>query len=335
MDQVTMHNHYLLAITEAVTRAGGQNSQLLSQAGISPRLLTEQVQRVPLDDFVSYCRLAWGALGDELFGLSGQPCHPGTFAFLAEQCLSCSTLRQALDKAEQFYQLFTQLRVQRTEENGTVRLEVIRLQPELDPDKLLVDFLLTTWHRFLSWLAGAQVVLTQVEFDFSPPPHLHEYKYTLPASHRFDGQCNALYFSEEYLNKPINRESVELKAFLTDFPFSVLIPPEIDDSFAAKVRCWVKRYADFPVTLPDFDQVACGLNLTSSTLRRKLKAEGTSYQQIKDLLRRDLAIDHMQASALSISEIAHRVGFTEPGAFIRAFKNWTGVTPGCYRSACC
>jgi AraC-like DNA-binding protein len=66
-------------------------------------------------------------------------------------------------------------------------------------------------------------------------------------------------------------------------------------------------------------------------LRRRLKQENTSFQEIKDLLRRDLAIYFLGRPELPVNEIAHRVGFTEASTFHRAFKKWTGVTPGAYR----
>jgi AraC-like DNA-binding protein len=67
------------------------------------------------------------------------------------------------------------------------------------------------------------------------------------------------------------------------------------------------------------------------TLRRKLKQEKTSFQDIKDQVRRDLAIYHLSQSKLGLDQIAQKVGFTETSTFHRAFKKWTGVTPGHYR----
>ena len=66
-------------------------------------------------------------------------------------------------------------------------------------------------------------------------------------------------------------------------------------------------------------------------LVRRLKDEGSSYQQIKDNLRRDTAVYFLSRPELSIDEIALQLGFSEPSAFHRAFKKWTGVTPGVYR----
>jgi AraC-like DNA-binding protein len=67
-------------------------------------------------------------------------------------------------------------------------------------------------------------------------------------------------------------------------------------------------------------------------LRRRLDEEGQSFQSIKDQLRRDLAINYLKHSSKSVTEIAIDLGFAEQSAFHRAFKKWTGMRPGEYRS---
>mgnify|MGYP006207581605 CR=1 FL=1 len=72
--------------------------------------------------------------------------------------------------------------------------------------------------------------------------------------------------------------------------------------------------------------------VSPQTLRRHLREEGTSFQALKDELRRDIAIYHLGRADLSLLEIAEQLGFSEPSAFHRAFKKWTGLTPGAYRA---
>ncbi|SCU75789.1 hypothetical protein CNECB9_2540022 [Cupriavidus necator] len=66
-------------------------------------------------------------------------------------------------------------------------------------------------------------------------------------------------------------------------------------------------------------------------MQRRLQAEGLSYQHLKDDLRRDIAIDLLSNASSPVAEVAARVGFRETSAFHRAFKKWTGVSPGTYR----
>jgi AraC-like DNA-binding protein len=105
---------------------------------------------------------------------------------------------------------------------------------------------------------------------------------------------------------------------------------DADRSLTTKIRTMIKR--DVAGNFPEFTAIAKSLNLTTATLRRKLRAEGSSYQQLKDDIRRDTAIHLLSRGTISMDEVAQSIGFSEPTSFFRAFKRWTGVTPRAYIS---
>ena len=78
-------------------------------------------------------------------------------------------------------------------------------------------------------------------------------------------------------------------------------------------------------------QYTNALHFSVRTLARKLQAEGTSFQAIKDELRRDVAIQLLTQSRLAVAQIGLRVGFEDATCFQRAFRQWTGSAPGAYR----
>ena len=79
--------------------------------------------------------------------------------------------------------------------------------------------------------------------------------------------------------------------------------------------------------LPNIDQIASQLHMTAQTLHRNLKREGTSYQHIKDSIRRDIAVSKLVKDRLPVKQVAEIVGFSESRSFTRAFKHWTGLSP--------
>jgi AraC-like DNA-binding protein len=82
----------------------------------------------------------------------------------------------------------------------------------------------------------------------------------------------------------------------------------------------------------NLETVAAELNMTSRTLRRRLIAEGSRFQQLKDNVKRDKAISLFEQPNLTLADISVALGFTELATFSRAFKHWTGVSPSTYRN---
>jgi len=71
--------------------------------------------------------------------------------------------------------------------------------------------------------------------------------------------------------------------------------------------------------------------MSPRTLRRRLESEGTSFQTLRDAVRKESALEHIRETELALSEIAYLLGFGETSAFHRAFRRWTGETPAQYR----
>jgi AraC-like DNA-binding protein len=151
----------------------------------------------------------------------------------------------------------------------------------------------------------------------------------------FEKSYSSICFPAHYLRAPIIQDERTLKEFLRESPADLLTRPKNDDSLVGRVRTFLReseRNIKVCDEFPSFARVAENMRFTPQTLRRRLRNEGFTYQEIKDQFRRDKAISYLSRPEISLDEVAYQLGFSESSAFHRAFKKWTGTTPGAYRN---
>ena len=120
------------------------------------------------------------------------------------------------------------------------------------------------------------------------------------------------------------------REFLAGSPANLIVKYRDTSSLTERIRRLLRK--GLGSELPSLEEVGDALAVTPQTLRRRLRDEGRGFQQIKDELRRDAAIEYLLHTPLPLLDIANRVGFSEASTFHRAFKQWTGVAPGEYRA---
>jgi AraC-like DNA-binding protein len=327
----TIAGHYVSATLRGAIRQGLDPVALLTQAGLSPQLLEQPHLRLPPMHYAELVKVIWRTLDDEFLGLTTAPCPPGAFALMAELVIHSPTLGDALQQCSRFYRLMSRgLTLGVTAENGQARLWLQESDPALDPDHFLPEFLLVIWSRLAGWLIRHRIPLQAAHFCYPPPPHVHEYPTLFPCPLQFDQPRNALVFDASWLARPVVRNLAELQALLPTLPGAFLVKPVFHGSYTRRVRELIS--ADINNGLPDLETVAQHFWMTGRTLRRKLVQEGSSYQAIKDGVRREQAVQWLAQGDMSLQDIALKLGFAEASAFIRAFKLWTGVTPGQYQA---
>jgi len=145
---------------------------------------------------------------------------------------------------------------------------------------------------------------------------------------QFEQPQAQLVFSRSQLEKRVTQNESSLRRFLRHPVLIMLTQDYASNSWTARVRDIIRRRLK---EIPELNDVADMLDIHPQTLRRRLASEGTTFKDIKNQVRRDTALHFLGKQGLSIEEIAHRAGFSESSAFIRAFKGWTGITPYTYR----
>ncbi|WP_050502057.1 AraC family transcriptional regulator [Streptomyces monomycini] len=197
----------------------------------------------------------------------------------------------------------------------------------------LAESVLIIWHRLSSWLVGRRIPLRHARFAHPAPAHAPEYELLFGCAVRFGAPHTAAAFDARWLAAPVVRDEAALTAMLRRAPADLLSRREYGTTVTERVRhtLVLALRATGPARLPEAAEIAARLAVSPATLRRRLQEEGTSYQRLKDAVRRDAAISSLAAGREPIAELAARLGFSEDTAFHRAFRRWTGTTPGAYR----
>lgn len=152
---------------------------------------------------------------------------------------------------------------------------------------------------------------------------------------RFGAERTAAAMDARRLSAPVVQDEATLGALLRRAPAALLSRHDYGTTVAEQVRRVLvpSLRAGGPARLPEAADVAARLAVSASTLRRRLRQEGTSFQELKDAVRQDAAIEGLVGGREPIAAVAARLGFSEDTAFHRAFRRWTGTTPGAFRSA--
>jgi AraC-like DNA-binding protein len=170
-----------------------------------------------------------------------------------------------------------------------------------------------------------RVVTQRSEFD--NPARYEEY-FCAPVE--YSAPDNVLYFSKDSLEAHLPTANPRL-ARVNDQVITEYLARFDKGSTAMRVRAkLIDLLSAGHVTQQD---VAESLHMSLRTLQRKLADEKTSYKDILDQTRRELANQYLRQGCLSVSEVTYLLGFSEPSNFARAFKRWTGCTPSEFRTA--
>ncbi|NQZ31822.1 MAG: AraC family transcriptional regulator ligand-binding domain-containing protein [Oceanospirillaceae bacterium] len=328
----TVSVHYLRAIINCNLRKGFTLEQVLQGSNILEKTLDSDEARVPGEVITYIVKHSWMRLNDEFMGCTQTPCKHGVFELMTKYALNHDSLQNVLEQGIHFYQLFSDdIKMQLSVKANIAEFSIDFLKPELDIGNFFQEFWLMIWHRFASWVIGRKITLNQVYFPYPKPAHHQELKNAFPCRQNFNQSVMKISFNADYLNLPPVRTQRDLLIFLKDSPADLITIPGEEISYQAKIRTLILTQQQNILSCPDFELLAKNFNISSQTLRRKLKTEGTSYGKIKDDIRRDIAIEKLSANTLSIATIARSLGFSESRSFTRAFYKWTGHTPSDYK----
>lgn len=328
MAEPTVGAGFARGLLELAVRKGARRQDLLDRSGIDPAHLADQDRRIPFSRYVALMRA--GQAHDPALGL-----HYGGEVNIADVSIvgligqASTTMKDALAQLNRYVPLVVEtqnagggVRFQLTQGSGGLWVVDTRTDPNAFPEITESAFaqLIATPRR-----RDFQRFVTAVHVTHSDPGYRAEYERVFGAPVVFDSDRNALRIDPARLADRVEILPRYVFGVLSEHADALLAELETAKSFRGRVESLLML--DLHTGKVSLDAVAAKLGVSRPTLYRKLKAEDVTFEKLLDDLRHKLALHYLGGRKVSVNETAYLVGFSDPAAFSRAFKRWTGASP--------
>jgi AraC-like DNA-binding protein len=319
------------AVTAGLEAVGFDLDRLAAHAGYSDRL-----DRIAVEQLGDFFHRTWSSAitlsgGDVTLPLAVGDAVPfGAYEIVDYLASSCPTVGSGLTELARYFGLVTP-KLRWTLDAGhdppLVFLEAIDTEPEVAAVALQYT-IGVTFGRFRRLTAG-ELAFASVDLSMPAPVDDSRHRAFFAAPVRYGAPRTILRLPRRVWTLPLERGEPVLRRILERHARTLLAQQAQAEEPLAEVRAAVRaRLDDGDLKV---EAVARELATSARTLQRRLGEAGTSFQAIVDDERRRAAESYLREARLAVGDVAYMLGYSEPSAFVRAFKRWTGTTPRAYR----
>lgn len=322
---------WVLAIARTLEDEGVAYEGVFRRIDMDPTRLQRGNDRYSQELLSRLWRAAVQETADANFGLKvATHVRPSTFHVLG-YAMSCSaTVGAALHRFARYVKLVSGSVTVVLDEDALHTRATLHFETGIAPPiPQTVDAVLAGLVSFTSWIVGEPVVPAALHFRHEAPADASEYARLLRCPVYFNQADDRIVFHSADMHRPVLAADEQLAASLDSL--AVQEVTQLSGRFTRKVRdCLQQQLAHGDVSKRG---TARTLNMTDRTLLRRLKDEGTTFQQVLDLLREEVAYEQLQRHDVSLQELSSMLGFSDASTFSRAFKRWTGRRPSLQQGA--
>jgi AraC-like DNA-binding protein len=322
-------NSSVLALVSLLEDYGFERSLIANLSGVNLRELDQQDGRLSLPNYQKLWATALDITKNPALGLDlGQQVDTSKVGIVGHIIFNSANLQEGIQEYVRLFSLVNEaisLSFETDENLGY--LQFVHTYPEYycipDMERSMVLLLYRAKALF-----NENIVWQSVDFQHAEPIYVEQYHRIFGCTVRFNQPVCQITFKKKYLQlKPKKRNPFIGRAALQYA--NNLLKKLFKRTWADKVKTLIAQ--SLSQGEADIDHIANKLNTSRQTLYRKLKTEDASFQTLLEEVRFSLAKNQLKNSALSLSEIAFSLGFSDLSAFSRAFKRWSGVSPKDFR----
>jgi len=322
-------------IAKALQRYDCDYIALFREAGMDPAKMHDAHARYSFAKITHLWQLAGKASKDPLFGLVAAGFwHPTTLHALGYSWLASTNLKEALERLVRYSRIVnTHAEFIFEEIDDGYRLIMDRREQmpnQLQPATEAKDAAFALLFGMCKTSYGKNFLPLRYEMQRPEPEDSSQFKQFFNAPIAFNCDRNIVYFQKSTVEKNLVTANSDLTRVndkvITDY-LATLDTDNIDMLVKAKV---LDSLASGRVS-EDF--IAQSINMSTRSLQRRLKGNETSFKQLLDETRKELASQYIENQEIAINEITYLLGFSEPSNFSRAFKRWNGLSPTAYRES--
>lgn len=319
-------------IIDAVKSVGVEPQDLYRAVNFDPALLSNPDNRIPFSQLVAFYEHGARLTGDDAFGLHiGERVKPELFDVLGYVVINSPTFGEAIDRLIRYHSIWSDGAFYRLEISGPrAHLTYEYIDELIDERRHDSEMTLSILVSFARRGTGVDWTPHEVSFQHSKPPNIIEHQRIFRSQVHFDRPINELIFDSSLLALKMMKADPGLCLILDRHAQELLSRRPHADSLINQVRQLLGEALNVGDD-PRIETISRKLGISVRTLQRKLKEEDTSHQELLDETRSVLSKRFLQESKIAICEVAYLLGFSEPSAFHRAFRRWTGVTPKEFR----
>ncbi len=319
-----------IRLLDAAERYGLDREVIRRRAGIEPEQIDDPDRRLPASLVLALYHELRRELPDPDLGLDiGTHGDVRQGGVLGYAMMHSSNVGQALRRLYRFSRLISTTIEFSLDEGPELWHLTSNRPPEYPGFRLPVDTVAASLVTVLRQITGRQIDPAAIEFPYQRPDDVRKLRSVFRCEMTFEAPRPGIYYRVEDMALPLERSESKLAEYLDRLAAQDLAALPRWETFTRRVGRMVWKHLS--EGQPTIASVARELGLSSRTLQRRLREEGTSFAQVVDDLRRQLAPTLLGDETLAVYEVAYLLGYADPSAFFRAFRRWHDCSPAEFR----